>query len=584
MQHMSTSAESPGGFQPSRASAMPASSRVGSRRQGGGGRARTARNPWAVLALVAMLFGAACESEMPAPVPSSAPSPSRESAPPPPPREYFEARAPKSIALSAPPSMELYEPALRRRNRFAPFDPNPVQDVTEEPVSTFSIDVDTASYSYARAQLVRGVLPPSDAVRVEELINYFDYAYPGPADPAQPFRASAALMPTPWNSATRLLRIGIKGYQQRGADRPRANLVFLIDTSGSMDAPNKLPLLVRSFKMLLETLDPDDTVAAVVYADSAEVVLEPTRAARRAEILARLEALEAAGSTAGAAALQLAYRLAEAHRIPDGVNRVLLATDGDFNVGISSPSELTDYIARKRAAGVYLSVLGFGDGNYDDELMQALAQRGNGHAVYIDTVLEARKVLVEEAGSTLFPIAKDVKVQVEFNPARVCNYRLIGYETRQLDREDFDNDRVDAGEIGAGQTVTALYELTPAGGCSSLRYQGRPEAATEFADEYARIRIRYKLPDRETSELIERVVDRADETGDIAAAPEDARFAAAVAAFGQLLRGGRYTGDFTYDDAIALGRGAKGDDRFGYRAEFLNLAHAAQSAAVLDIR
>ena len=480
--------------------------------------------------------------------------------------------------------MESYEPALRRRNRFPSFDPNPVRDVTETPVSTFSIDVDTASYSFVRAQLVRGVLPPSDAVRVEELINYFAYAYPGPADRAKPFRASAALMPTPWNSATRLLRIGIKGYQQQGADRPRANLVFLIDTSGSMDAPNKLPLLIRSFKMLLETLDPDDTVAAVAYADSAEVVLEPTPAARRTEILSRLEALKAEGRTAGAAALQLAYRLAEAHRIPDGVNRVLLATDGDFNVGISSPSELTDYIARRRADGVYLSVLGFGDDNYNDALMQALAQHGNGHTVYIDTLLEARKVLVEEATSTLFPIAKDVKIQVEFNPARVCNYRLIGYETRQLEREDFDNDRVDAGEVGAGQTVTALYELTPAGGCSSLRYQAPPEAATEFADEYARIRIRYKLPDRETSELIERVVDQADETGDIAAVAEDARFAAAVAAFGQLLRGGRYTGDFTYDDVIALARGAKGEDRFGYRGEFLNLVHAAQSAAALDIR
>ena len=483
-------------------------------------------------------------------------------------------------ALSFEP--ERSAPAPPSRNRFTSFAANPIREVSASPVSTFSIDVDTASYSYVRAQLAQGVWPPADAVRVEELINYFAYGYPVPADRAAPFRATAALLPTPWNSATRLLRIGIKGYRQQEEDLPRANLVFLIDTSGSMDAPNKLPLLVRSFQLLLEALDPDDTVAVVAYADTAEVVVEPTRAAQGAEILARLEALEAGGRTAGAAALQLAYRLAEASLVPDGVNRVLLATDGDFNVGISSLSELTSYIERKRAAGVYLSVLGFGEGNYNDALMQSLAQRGNGHAVYIDTLLEARKVLVEEATSTLFPIAKDVKIQVEFNPAQVCNYRLIGYETRQLAREDFENDRVDAGEIGAGQAVTALYELTPAGGCPPLRYQAGQAAATELADEYARIQIRYKLPDRETSEVITRVVDRADEAGEIASVPADARFAAAVAAFGQLLRGGRYTGEFTYDDVIALGLGAKGEDRFGYRAEFVNLVRLAQSVAALE--
>lgn len=540
-------------------------------------RARPGRKLYALLALSAILFGAACESKDPAP-PEPAPLPEPLASPPPP------ASAPQQLRSAdlSPPQHGFYERARQRRNRFTSFDSNPVRDVTEAPVSTFSIDVDTASYSWVRSQLVQGVLPTSDAVRVEELINYFAYAYPLPADRATPFRPTVAVMPTPWNPATLLLQIGIKGYRQQGRERPRANLVFLIDTSGSMDVPNKLPLLIQSFKLLVEALDADDTVAAVAYAGSAGVVLEPTRAARRAEILAGLEALHAGGRTAGAAGLQLAYRLAEANLVPDGVNRVLLATDGDFNVGISSQSELTSFIERKRAAGVYLSVLGFGDGNYNDALMQSLAEHGNGHAVYIDTLLEARKVLVEEATSTLFPIAKDVKIQVEFNPARICNYRLIGYESRQLAREDFDNDRVDAGEIGAGHTVTALYEVTPAGACGSLRYQAGAEAATELADEYARIQIRYKPPDRETSELITRVVDRADETGDVAAAPEYARFAAAVAAFGQLLRGGRHTGDFTYDDVTALGLGAKGEDRFGYRAEFLNLVRLAQSAAAME--
>ena len=562
---------------------------AGASRRTSGVRAGTVRNLGALLALLAMLFGAGCGSEPPSP-PSPPSSPPKVASPPPPspPLEPSLAEFASPPPPPAPPasprgfSSNPDEPALRSRDRFTPFDSNPVRDVTEAPVSTFSIDVDTASYSYVRSQLAQGLMPVSDAVRVEELINYFAYDYPGPADRATPFRATAALMPTPWNPATRLLHIGIKGYHQQGEDRPRANLVFLIDTSGSMDAPNKLPLLIRSFKMLLETLDPDDTVAIVTYASGAGVVLEPTRAARRAKILASLEALEAGGSTAGAAGLQLAYRLAEANLVPDGVNRVLLATDGDFNVGISSSSELTAYIERKRAAGVFLSVLGFGYGNYNDDLMQSLAQHGNGHAVYIDTLLEARKVLVEEANSTLFPIAKDVKIQVEFNPARVCNYRLIGYETRQLAREDFDNDKVDAGEIGAGQTVTALYELTPAGECRPLRYQARPEAATEFAEEYARIQMRYKLPERETSELITRVVDRGDEAGDIVSVPENGRFAAAVAAFGQLLQGGRYTGEFTYDDVIDLGLGAKGEDRFGYRAELVNLVRLAQAAAELE--
>ena len=392
-----------------------------------------------------------------------------------------------------------------------------------------------------RAALNQGEWPQRDAVRVEELVNYFPYDYETPEDRETPFAASVSLMPAPWNAATRLMHIGIRGYAPDPGVRPRANLVFLIDSSGSMHAPNKLPLLVSSLKLLLHALHPDDTVAIVTYAGSAGIVLEPTRVAERSRILAGLELLTAGGSTAGSEGIRQAYRLAERHFAAARVNRVLLATDGDFNVGITDVDALESFIARKRAGGVFLSVLGFGMGNYNDALMQRLAQHGNGHAAYIDTLSEARKVLVEEATSTLFPIAKDVKIQVEFNPAMVSEYRLIGYETRMLAREDFSNDKVDAGEIGAGHTVTALYELTPAGSGAEriepLRYQPRPEAQAPgtdagFADEYAFVKIRYKLPGSDTSTLITRPVTRAEEAHSIEAAPREARFAAAVAGFG----------------------------------------------------
>ena len=479
------------------------------------------------------------------------------------------------------------------RDRFTDFDPNPIKVVAEEPVSTFSIDVDTASYSFMRAALNRGEWPQHDAVRVEELVNYFPYDYETPEDREAPFAAAVSLMPAPWNAATRLMHIGIRGYATEPGVRPRANLVFLIDSSGSMDAPNKLPLLVSSLKLLLQALHPDDTVAIVTYAGSAGIVLEPTRVAERSRILASLELLTAGGSTAGAEGIRQAYRLAGRHFAADRVNRVLLATDGDFNVGITDLDALESFIARKRATGVFLSVLGFGMGNYNDALMQRLAQHGNGHAAYIDTLSEARKVLVEEATSTLFPIAKDVKIQVEFNPVTVSEYRLIGYETRMLAREDFGNDKVDAGEIGAGHTVTALYELTPAGSGAEriepLRYRPQPGAQAsgtgtdaDFAGEYAFVKIRYKLPDSDVSTLITRPVTRADEAHGIEAAPREARFAAAVAGFGQLLRGGRYTNDYGFADVIALAAAARGDDRFGYRAEFVSLVRLAESSASLE--
>ena len=473
------------------------------------------------------------------------------------------------------------------RDQFEAFDPNPVKVVAEEPVSTFSIDVDTASYAFMRAALNRGVLPQPDAVRVEELINYFPYDYAPPESRETPFAVHVSVMPTPWNAATWLMHIGIKGYELVPEARPPANLVFLIDTSGSMDSPDKLPLLINSLRLLLDTLAPEDTVAIVTYAGAAGTVLEPTPVAEQGTIAAALETLRAGGSTAGAEGIRQAYALAERHFVKDGVNRVILATDGDFNVGIANPDELEGYIARKRESGVFLSVLGFGMGNYNDALMQRLAQNGNGNAAYIDTLSEARKVLVDEATSTLFPIARDVKIQVEFNPALVSEYRLIGYETRMLAREDFRNDKVDAGEIGAGHTVTALYEIVPAGSgaerIAPLRY-GEEETAQSAGhdDEFATVAIRYKLPDAEASTEIARHVTGDDALASAAAAPEDVRFAAAVAAFGQLLRGGRYTEDYGYDDVIAAAQAARGEDAFGYRAEFVNLVRLAKSAAAME--
>ncbi len=460
-------------------------------------------------------------------------------------------------------------------------DTNPVKRVTEDPLSTISVDVDTASYAFMRAAINAGSLPPQAGVRVEEMINYFDYDYAGPADASQPFSTTLSIMPTPWNSGTKLVSIGIQGYELPAAELPGANLVFLIDTSGSMNAPNKLPLLRNSFKLLLSTLKPEDTVSIVTYAGSAGTVLEPTKVADEQSILKALDRLEAGGSTAGEAGIQQAYQLAESQMIEGGVNRVILATDGDFNVGISDPDRLKDFIERKRDNGVTLSVLGFGRGNYNDALMQALAQNGNGNASYIDTLSEARKVLVEEAGSTLFTIANDVKLQVEFNPAVVSEYRLIGYETRVLAREDFNNDKVDAGDIGAGHTVTALYEVTPVGSDSELmddlRYSSddAPAAAGDV-NEYGFLKIRYKLPGETTSKLISTPITTALEVDRIEDASQSARFAASVAAFGQLLKGGRYLGSYGYDDVIVLAGGAKGDDEFGYRSEFINLVRLAK--------
>ena len=478
------------------------------------------------------------------------------------------------------------------RDRFEDFETSPLKRTAEAPVSTFSIDVDTASYSFVRRMLNSGVLPQKDAVRIEEMINYFDYAYPLPASREQPFEPSVALAPSPWAPDKLLMHIGIKGFDVAADEKPRSNLVFLIDVSGSMDAPDKLPLVKQSLKMLVDGLGPDDTVAIVVYAGAAGTVLEPTHTKERGRIIAALERLSAGGSTAGAEGIRQAYALAESQFEEDAVNRVILATDGDFNVGITNPRELQDFIERKRETGVYLSVLGFGQGNLNDRLMQRLAQNGNGAAAYIDTLNEARKVLLEEAASNLFPIARDVKIQVEFNPALVAEYRLIGYETRALRREDFNNDAVDAGDIGAGHTVTAIYEITPAGSGAALidarRYGevSKPEAKNEVNDGYAFLKIRYKLPGEKSSSLITRPITVADEVDEEGAGPlsRETAFAAAVAGFGQLLRGGRHTGDFTYDDVADLARKSKGDDEFGYRSEFIQLVRLAKIASGMTSR
>lgn len=478
------------------------------------------------------------------------------------------------------------------RDRFPEVKDNPVKSVKVEPVSTFSIDVDTSSYSFLRAALNSNAKPPRDAIRIEELINYFPYDYEVPKDKSEPFKATTSVFPSPWNANTQLVHIGIKGYQLENQEKPHSNLVFLIDTSGSMNAPNKLPLVKNSMKLLLDTLKADDTISLVTYAGSAGVALEPTKVKDKRKILNALDKLESGGSTAGAEGIRTAYRLAEDNFDKDGVNRVILATDGDFNVGITDPGELKTYIEKKRKTGIFLSVLGFGQGNYNDTLMQTLAQNGNGNAAYIDNLNEARKALVEEASSTLFPIAKDVKIQIEFNPALIAEYRLIGYETRMLNREDFNNDKVDAGDIGAGHTVTAIYEITPVGSPSrladDLRYQTpdvkpdtpKPEAVA--SSEYAFLKIRYKLPDSDTSKLITQPIDAEREVKEVAQASTEARFATAVAAFGQLLRGDSFTKSFGYDEVIALAQGAKGEDKFGYRAEFLSLARLAKSAASVD--
>jgi Ca-activated chloride channel family protein len=507
--------------------------------------------------------------------------------------QYAETDAMTAMAPPAPPPppapgmyMPNWSPTNHDvgRDKFTSVDENPFKIVQEAPVSTFSIDVDTASYSWVRTSLNQNLLPQPAAVRTEELVNYFPYDYAPPRTKEQPFSTNVAVFPSPWSPGRKLVRIGIRGYDIGRTTRPHANLVFLIDTSGSMQEPNKLPLVKQSLEMLLDELAPTDTVAIVTYAGYAGTALEPTQVRDKRKIEGVIDSLGAGGSTAGAEGIRQAYALAEANFDARGVNRVVLATDGDFNVGVTNQEELKGYIERERDKGVFLSVLGFGMGNYNDALMQTLAQNGNGAAAYIDTLSEARKTLVDEASSTLFPIAKDVKIQVEFNPSKVAEYRLIGYETRALNRDDFDNDKVDAGDVGSGQTVTALYEIVPVGGprtMSDLRYSVPVKTAAGRGGEYGYVKIRYKLPKSSTSRLISTPIDRGEEVASFASAPQDARFAAAVAGFAEVLRGGKYSGSMSYDDVLRIANGSKGRDEFGYRSEFVQMVRAAKAARTL---
>jgi Ca-activated chloride channel family protein len=512
----------------------------------------------------------------PAPAPVA---PMAEMAPPKPAAGKQAIASFRGTGVTASPMIVPAEPS---GDQFTSFGESPLRITADEPVSTFSIDVDTASYSYVRRMLSGGVMPEPDAVRIEELVNYFPYDYPVPEEAGRPFKPTVTVYPTPWNPKTEIVQIGIKGYVPPVTAATRSNLVFLIDTSGSMDEPDKLPLLKRAFALLVDQLADSDTISIVTYAGSAGVVLPPTKAADKATILKALDNLSAGGSTAGSEGIELAYQLAEQNMVAEGVNRVILATDGDFNVGIDDPDELKTFIKSKRESGVFLSVLGFGQGNLGDDTMQALAQNGNGNASYIDSFKEAQKVLVAEGGGTLQTIARDVKIQVEFNPSVVSEYRLIGYETRALKREDFNNDRVDAGDIGAGTTVTALYEITPKGSGAEavdpLRYGAQQPAATPETDagEIGYLKLRYKLPGGDTSELIAQPIAQSAAVPELSEAPADSRWAAAVAAFGQKLRGSSY-GDMEWNDIRNLAQSARGTDEAGYRAEFMQLIDMART-------
>jgi len=471
-------------------------------------------------------------------------------------------------------------PAIDREN-YLDLVENSVKLVSEEPVSTFSIDVDTAGYSNIRRMIMQeGRLPPSDAVRLEEMINYFSYDYPVPDSLDEPLAIHTELGAAPWNTENQLLMVGLQGFEPDADQRPETNLVFLVDVSGSMNSPDKLGLVQRSLKLLVDQMRAEDRIALVVYAGAAGMVLDSTPGNRKHRIKHAIDSLRAGGSTNGAAGIQLAYQIAERHKIEGGINRVIIASDGDLNVGMTDIDDLKELISRKRENDIALTTLGFGSGNYNYSLMEQIADVGNGNAAYIDSLSEARKVLVEEMQSTLMTIARDVKIQIEFNPAVVKEYRLLGYENRLLNREDFTNDRVDAGEVGAGHTVTALYEVTltnaGAGLIPDSRYKPQPEIRDDdLANELAYIKVRHKPAEGDTSTETGLPVLRSDGRED-GAMSSSFRFAAAVAGFGQLLRDGKYTGSWTYDDALNLARNARGNDPRGYRNEFVRLVEMAK--------
>ena len=455
----------------------------------------------------------------------------------------------------------------------------------EKPLSTFSIDVDNASYSNARRYLNNGQMPPKDAVRIEEFVNYFNYDYPQPKG-VDPFSINTEISDCPWNQDHKLVHIGLQGYELSKEQMPPSNLVFLLDVSGSMSSQNKLPLLKKAFQLLTQQMREEDKISIVVYAGASGLVLPPTSGNDQHRIMSALERLNAGGSTAGAAGIQLAYQTAESTFIKNGNNRIILATDGDFNVGTSSSSELVRLIEEKRKSGVFLSILGFGMGNYKDGRMEQLADNGNGNYAYIDNFEEAKKVFVQEMGGTLHTIAKDVKLQIEFNPAHVKEYRLVGYENRKLKNEDFNNDKKDAGDLGAGHTVTAIYEIIPtssettsAGKVDALKYQDRSVKRWAKLDhDWMTIKLRYKKPNEVVSKLLE--VTAKDNGISLQATSNNFRYSAAVASFAMMLRDSKFKGNATYDNISEMAQGALGKDEHGYRKEFLDLIQKAKQADV----
>ena len=485
-----------------------------------------------------------------------------------------------SAAMNAPmmeaKRMSESDDAQTNGERYARIDENPFLETSRAPLSTFSIDVDTASYANVRRYLNDGQMPPKDAVRIEELVNYFEYDYPQPIG-NQPFSVNTETATAPWNRQHKIVSIGLQGKKVSMEDAPPSNLVFLVDVSGSMNTPDRLPLVKQGLKHLANQLSAKDRVAIVVYAGTSGLVLDSTN--NRGEILSAIERLEAGGSTNGGQGIQLAYRVALDNFIQGGNNRVVLATDGDFNVGVTSDSELVNLIETKRRTGIFLSVLGFGTGNTNDSMMEKLADLGNGNYAYIDSQTEARKALGEQVAGTLYTIAKDVKIQVEFNPAKVAGYRLIGYENRLLANRDFNDDAKDAGEIGAGHSVTALYEIVPAGQTIDndgieLKYSPPRASETNFNDELLTVKLRYKEPNGTESRLLTQgLLDRGNT---IENASENLRFASAVAEFGMILRGSRYKGSANFSNVTNLAQSSVGSDLKNYRSDFLNLLEKAK--------
>ena len=502
------------------------------------------------------------------------------------PQAAVKSAAPADLSANAAPMTEAavgsvatrqMAPPRQNTERYGHYEPNPVHAVAEQPVSTFSIDVDTGSYANIRRFLTQtGHLPPADAVRIEEIINYFDYGYAKPTD-GKPFAVHTETVDSPFRNGAKLIRIGIQAKEVSQAALPPANLVFLVDVSGSMYSRDKLPMVKYTLCTLAHQTRAQDRITLVTYADGNKVVLPPTPGNQRQKILAALDSLKAGGSTAGENAIQQAYQAAQHAYIRNGINRILLATDGDFNVGITDFNTLRSMVAEKRKSGISLTTLGFGSGNYNERLMEQLADAGDGNYSYIDSPEEAQKVLHRQLSSTLATVAQDVKIQVEFNPATVKEYRLIGYENRMLAREDFNNDQVDAGDIGAGHNVTALYEIIPAGQTGWLpesRYQAAPAANDKAASEYAFINLRYKLPGQSNSILINRPV--AVGSKPLAQGSNATRQAVAAAAFGELLRGGKYSGNFGWPQTLELARRAQSPDRHGLRRQFVQLIEKAQ--------